>query len=164
MTSYGRYWEREGVGWPHLYGVFQPHGPVKLKPMRIDFSKQKGLYLLHDDREIIYVGKTVGPTAGLGERLHEHTKYGLHNRWNRFSWFGFLPVLGNGQLGETPSMLDAAVSVVESILIEAIEPRRNKQAGPGFDNMEYRQLSTQEFRASAATILEPGNGGETQVP
>ena len=160
VTSYGRYWVREGIDWPHLYGMFQPHGPVKSKPMPVDFSKQKGVYLLHDDREIIYVGRAVGPTASLGERLHEHTKYRLHNRWNRFSWFGFLPVLEQGDLGKPPPMLEAVVSVVESILIEAIEPRRNQQAGPGFDNMEYRQLPTPEFRALNAATSQ-GHAGST---
>jgi hypothetical protein len=56
-----------------------------------DFRLQRGIYVLYDDYGPYYVGLTRVGT--LGNRLKQH-RTGLHrDRWDRFSWFGFCPVL-----------------------------------------------------------------------
>lgn len=127
-----------------LPGKHLPDAAAAAKPGVVDFAKQCAVYLLHHDREIIYVGQTVE----LGPRLREHTKSPhLHNRWNRFSWFGFRKVIhrdmGPGCLGKPilPSDfgIDEWMKTVEGILIAALEPRNNGMAGLGFNNLVYGQ-------------------------
>lgn len=147
VTSFGIHWDRDAVEWkpqPCVLGEFQTEGAAKTKLTTVDFGGQRGLYLLHDDREVIYVGRTT--KRNLGQRLYEHTRDRLQGRWNRFSWFGFLPVADNGQLGEAPESapsgydLEGLIGDIEAILIEALEPRQNRKRGDDLGTVEYRQV------------------------
>ena len=147
VTSFGVYWEREAVDWkakPRLYGEFQTDGVSKTAMTRVDFAGQHGLYLLHDVREVIYVGRAT--KGDLGQRLYHHTRDRLRGRWSRFSWFGFRPVSEDGKLGARITQLppdcgmDNLITAVEAILIEALEPRQNKKSGDGIAASEYRQI------------------------
>ena len=146
VTSLGVLWERDAVTWDPLAlpGKHLPDAAAAAKPGVVDFARQRAVYLLHRDREIIYVGQTVE----LGPRLREHTKSPhLHNRWNRFSWFGFRKIIpgdaGLCSLGEATLPSDFGVDewmkTVEGILIAALEPRNNGMAGFGFNNLVYGQ-------------------------
>lgn len=149
VTSFGIYWER-AADWntEALHGIHLPDSAKTKRPGVVNFAKQHAVYLLHHDREIIYVGKTVC----LASRLHEHTvSPTLHNRWDRFSWFGFRKVIhdeSGGGLGEADLPTDFAVcdlmAVVEGILIEAVEPRNNRQGVKGFNDLAYGQVSVAE--------------------
>ena len=147
VISFGAFWEREKVNWsskPHLYGVYQTEGASKAKETRVDFSGQHGIYLLHDVREVIYVGRTT--KGDLGKRLQDHTRDRLQGRWSRFSWFGFRPVSDTGELGEKTEALpeqyvmDDLIAAMEAVLIEALEPRQNRKRGDGVKAVEYRQV------------------------
>lgn len=147
MTAFGVYWERGAVDWkakPHLYGEFQTDGVSRSPMTRVDFAGQHGLYLLHDVREVVYVGRTT--TGDLGKRLYDHTRDRLQGRWSRFSWFGFRPVSEDGELGERVTHvppkcgMDYLINTVEAILIEALEPRQNRKSGDGITASEYRQV------------------------
>ena len=147
VTAFGVYWERDAVDWkarPHLYGEFQTDGVSKSPMTRVDFAGQHGLYLLHDVREVVYVGRTT--TGDLGKRLYDHTRDRLQGRWSRFSWFGFHPVSEDGELGDRVTRvppdcgMDNLISAVEAILIEALEPRQNRKSGDGIAASEYRQI------------------------
>ena len=92
-TSFGMFWRLKLVHWtpsPSLLGMQQ----IDAKP--VDFTKQTGIYLLYDGREVIYVGRATDRL--LGRRLYEHTIDRLSSRWDRFSWFGVQPVSAKGQL------------------------------------------------------------------
>lgn len=147
MTAFGVYWERDAVDWkakPHLYGEYQTDGVSKSTMTRVDFAGQHGLYLLHDVREVVYVGRTT--TGDLGKRLYDHTRDRLRGRWSRFSWFGFRPVSEDGKLGERVTKvppdcgMDNLINTVEAIVIEALEPRQNRKSGDGITASEYRQV------------------------
>ena len=102
VTSFGMFWGRDAVEWvatPKLLGMQQ----IGATP--VDFGKQYGVYLLYDGREVIYVGRTT--ERPLGRRLYEHTIDRMSARWDRFSWFGLLPVSPSGSLGEMPARFDA---------------------------------------------------------
>lgn len=62
-------------------------------------------------------------------------------RWDRFSWFGLLPVSEAGQLGSLPDNYEAAkiIPALEAILIEALEPRQNRKRGDDLAAVEYIQ-------------------------
>ena len=136
VISFGSYWERDKVDWkskPRLFGVFQTEGASRTNPEHVDFSAQHGVYLLHDVREVIYVGRTT--EGDLGTRLWQHTRDRLQGRWSRFSWFGFRSVSDEGKLTDRartlPSTYDPThlIAMLEAVLIEALEPRQKPTTG-----------------------------------
>lgn len=136
VTSFGMFWRKDAVEWlatPKLLGMQQ----IGATP--VDFNKQLGIYLLYDGREVIYVGRTTD--RPLGRRLFEHTLDRMSARWDRFSWFGLLPVTESGQLGKLPDSYVAAkiIPALEAILIEALEPRQNRKRGDDLAAVEYLQ-------------------------
>jgi hypothetical protein len=136
VTSFGMYWRRNAIEWvatPKLWGMQQ----IGATP--VDFYKQLGIYLLYDGREVIYVGRAT--ERALGKRLFEHTLDRLSTRWDRFSWFGLLPVSEAGQLGSLPTSYKAAtiIPALEAILVEAVEPRQNRKRGDDLGAVEYLQ-------------------------
>lgn len=136
VTSFGMFWRKDAIEWvatPKLLGMQQ----IGATP--VDFYKQLGIYLLYDGREVIYVGRTTD--RPLGRRLYEHTLDRMSARWDRFSWFGLLPVAETGQLRGLPESYDAAklIPALEAILIEALEPRQNRKRGDDLAAVEYLQ-------------------------
>ena len=112
ISSFGMFWRREEVEWTssnlQLLGVLREKddsAPVNSAP--VNFSQQIGLYLLYDGREVIYVGRAKTGNSTLGARLYAHTKDRLSARWDRFSWFGFLPVSENGELDDLQDGYDS---------------------------------------------------------
>ena len=153
VTSFGLYWDRAAVDWqyrPHIYGEYQTTGRARSDLTRVDFGAQHGIYLLHDGREVIYVGRTT--TGDLGRRLSDHTRDRLQGRWTRFSWFGFRPVKDDGTLGDKLTDLppdfgiEKLIGAFEAILIEALEPRQNKKSGDDFGAIEFRQVPDPEVK------------------
>lgn len=142
ITSFGMFWRKAAVDWkstPKLLGMQQ----IGATP--VDFNGQLGIYLLYDGREVIYVGRTTD--RPLGRRLFEHTADRLSARWDRFSWFGLLPVSNNGVLGKLPDSYFAAklIPALEAILIEALEPRQNRKRGDDLAAVEYLQMVDPEI-------------------
>jgi len=136
ISSFGMFWKKDAIEWsakPKLLGMQQ------IGAIPVDFCHQLGIYLLYDGREVIYVGRTT--ERPLGRRLYEHTIDRLSARWDRFSWFGLLPVSDTGELGSLPETYDAAklIPALEAILIEALEPRQNRKRGDDLAGVEYIQ-------------------------
>jgi hypothetical protein len=143
ISSFGMFWRRESVEWastPKLLGMQQ----IGAEP--VDFHKQVGIYLLYDGREVIYVGRCTD--RPLGKRLYEHTLDRFSSRWDRFSWFGLLPVADTGVLGKMPSTYPGVniVPAIEAILIEALEPRQNRKRGDDLSAVEYIQKEDPEIQ------------------
>jgi hypothetical protein len=152
ISSFGMFWRRDFVNWnstPKILGMQQ------LGAAPVDFNNQIGIYMLYDSREIIYVGRSTD--RPLGKRLYEHTADRLSTRWDRFSWFGLLPVSDKGQLGKLPDSYSAPkiVPALEAILIEALEPRQNRKRGDDLSAVEYLQKEDPEIdRKKQKAILE----------
>lgn len=137
----GMFWNASKIIWrtkPRLLGQQQQGAKV------IDFGEQIGIYLLHDRSRVIYVGRSVD--RPLGQRLAEHTKDRLNGRWDRFSWFGLRGVENSGKLTEPDftSSLGEIISLMEAILIEALEPPQNRKRGDDFSEIEYLQVADSE--------------------
>jgi len=155
ISSFGMFWRRDAVEWtatPKLLGMQQ----IGATP--VDFNQQLGIYLLYDGREVIYVGRTTD--RPLGRRLYEHTIDRMSARWDRFSWFGLLPVSDTGQLGRLPQTFEAAklIPALEAILIEALEPRQNRKRGDDLAAVEYIQcvdpaIETKKIKATLDAAL-----------
>jgi len=145
INSFGIYWKRDLVHWksiPDLFGIQQ------IGATEVNFKDQIGVYLLHDNRETIYVGQAIDQT--LGQRLRNHTTDRLSGRWDRFSWFGLYPVNDNGELNNNLQFKNITVQdlgdVLEAILIESIEPRQNRKQGNLFAGIEYLQQEAPEIK------------------
>ena len=152
ISSFGMFWRRDAVDWntnPKILGMQQ------LGAEPVDFYSQLGIYLLYDGREVIYVGRTTD--RPLGKRLYEHTLDRLATRWDRFSWFGILPVTEKGELGKVPDryISKKIIPALEAILIEALEPRQNRKRGDDISSVEYLQKEDPEIeRRLKKSVLE----------
>ena len=145
INAFGIYWNRNLVHWkttPDLLGIQQ------IGANEVNFKDQIGIYSLHDSRETIYVGQAIEQT--LGQRLKNHTTDRLGGRWDRFSWFGFYPVSENGKLNLEIKSKEFTIQnlgdILESILIESIEPRQNRKQGSLFYGLEYLQVEAPEIK------------------
>jgi predicted GIY-YIG superfamily endonuclease len=144
------YWQRDLIVWknePKLLGKQQ----VSSKP--VDFSKQRGVYILYDHHTVIYIGRSTD--RPLGKRLYEHTLDRLSGRWNRFSWFGLLDVTSEGNLIENAVSSSQAIviSTLESILIETLEPPQNRRRGDDLSAIEYIQHPDPKLKAKEHQAL-----------
>ena len=124
---------------PEVEKVGKLLGKQKDGSINADFCNQVGIYLLYDGREVIYVGRTT--KRSIGARLFEHTTDRFAVRWDRFSWFGLLPVTDDGKLSKQPDQYKAesVIPALEAILIEALEPRQNRKRGDDLSAVEYIQ-------------------------
>ena len=84
--------------------------------------------MLLKGRYVVYVGRT---TDSLYSRLKSHIGGARGPRWDGFSWFGLLDVDEDGNLKEPESELsiEDTIIVLESVLIEALEPPINGRRG-----------------------------------
>jgi hypothetical protein len=144
IRALGLYWERSKVNWNHnkiTLNAFLGSVPKKNLPP-VNMSDQKGIYILYDGHDVVYVGRT---TNTLGDRLRDHTRDVLQTRWNRFSWFGFLPVdAKSGKLEDHDvSVANSSVlaAVLEAVLITSLEPPLNWRSGDHLKGKEYIQVA-----------------------
>lgn len=156
VTSFGMFWRRELVYWSANLRLL---GMQQIGAEAVDFGKQIGIYLLYDGREVIYVGRS--SERPIGRRLYEHTMDRLSSRWDKFSWFGLLPVSEKGVLGPMPQDYKATklIPAIEAILIEALEPRQNRKRGDDLTAVEFLQkedpeISKQKFKESFESALD----------
>lgn len=145
IQAFGMFWQRELVHWsssPEIRGE-QTHGAAT-----VDMGDQRGVYLLHDRDTCVYVGRAID--NGIGKRLYAHTRDRLAGRWNRFSWFGLCEVTEEGQVHELPvdELFDASaiITIMEGILMEALEAPQNRRQGDGFKGIEYLQVVDDELK------------------
>ncbi|AWO00685.1 hypothetical protein DLD77_02725 [Chitinophaga alhagiae] len=144
IKTFGMYWSRDYILWknnPTLYGAEQ-RGSTP-----VNFGSQIGIYLLHDGRDVIYIGQAL--EQSIAQRLYQHTSDRLGGRWNRFSWFGLRGVKQNGILTDIASQLTTSLSeltnTLEAILVEALEPRQNRKRGNMFYGLEFIQEKDPEL-------------------
>lgn len=134
VKAYGLHWKRNNVDWkkPNDLKVLGAQSEAK----NVNFAKMRGVYILHNEQEIVYVGQAISE-EGIGKRLREHTKDRLANRWNTFSWFGLDSVNSNGEIirssvNDFQLSIQGIADVLEGILLEILEPRSNRRGGNGF--------------------------------
>jgi hypothetical protein len=145
INAFGMYWSRDKVLWtdanPKILGQQQPGSTP------VNFSGEKGVYLLHDGREVVYVGRTTDQPMGV--RLRQHTSDRLNGRWGRFSWFGVYSVvaetgaLDNDAIGTYD--LSMLITTMEALLIEGLEPPQNRKRGDDFRAVEFLQVEDPEI-------------------
>jgi hypothetical protein len=143
INALGMYWSRDKINWvpgtPKLLGRQNAGSQV------VDLSDQRGVYLLYDRSEVIYVGRAID--QGIGARLKQHTFDRLTGRWERFSWFGVHRVSENGALDTTEPTYDRTllIATMEALLIESVEPSQNRKRGDEFRAVEFLQAEDPEL-------------------
>ena len=144
IAAFGMYWRRDFVEWKSKPKLF---GQQQLKSSRVDFGEQVGIYLLHSETGVVYVGKTA--EQDLGTRLLQHTYDRLNGRWFRFSWFGMKYVNPDNGTLILPELTTAThadiISAMEAILIEGLEPPQNRRQGDFLAGIEYMQIKDSEL-------------------
>ena len=142
IRALGMYWLRANVYWRSNPAIL---GRQQIGADTVDFADQRGVYLLHDRHDVVYVGRSVD--RPLGQRLFEHTQDRLNGRWDRFSWFGLYGVSDDGQLtGEMATAAGVTIIVAfESILIECLEPPQNRRRGDSLNAVEFMQARDPEI-------------------
>lgn len=135
IKNYGLFWRREDVNWggPGSRGSLCGRFARRRRSPEVDFREQQGVYVLYDDNfRIVYVGQAGVGHQRLFNRLRQHKRDHLAQRWSRFSWFGILPVL-DGNLDEDAQpdepTVEGVLDHIEAILLAAAEPPLNLQRG-----------------------------------
>lgn len=143
IQAFGMYWQRDLVVWRRDAKLL---GKEQANSRSIDFSRQRGIYILYDHHTVVYVGRSID--RPVGQRLFEHTTDRLGSRWDRFSWFGLLEPTDEGGLREVPlnNDLSSIIATLEALLIEALEPPQNRKRGDDLTGMEYIQALDPELQ------------------
>ncbi|MDA1190629.1 MAG: winged helix-turn-helix domain-containing protein [Candidatus Poribacteria bacterium] len=143
INAFGMYWARSGVRWTSKPLIL---GQATVSSTKVDFCDQRGVYLLHDGRSVVYVGRAI--EQPLGVRLKQHVSDRLNGRWDRFSWFGVYEVAEDAQLlhnGDARYGVDMLIITMEALLIEGLEPPQNRKSGDGFRAREFLQVEDPEI-------------------
>ncbi len=149
IRALGMFWLRNNVNWKNNPAILgRQHGADD-----VDLAGQRGVYLLNDRHDVIYVGKSV--ERPMGQRLYEHTKDRHSGRWDRFSWFGLLDIGEDGQLdSEMPTASgEDIINAFESILIECLEPPQNRRRGDHLDAVEFIQSRDPDIDRKERRVL-----------
>ena len=154
INAFGMYWNRNQVNWNASMPKLLGHQQTGSSP--VDFCEQKGVYLLHDGRAVVYVGRSTDQPIGV--RLRQHNCDRLHGRWDRFSWFGIYPISEEGRLNSSSSKqygIDMLIVTMEALLIEGLEPPQNRKRGDDFRAVEFQQIEDPEIgKARFRSLIE----------
>ena len=160
IRSLGLFWQRDEVDWSpgsgkrDAFRILGRVGKNSDKLRVVDFREQRGIYVLYDDYGPYYVG--LARDRGIGRRLRSHTRDKHARHWDRFSWFGFRPVLkqkwpdGTTKLGAMPAKLltdtSRTIGDVEALLIYAFGTghRGNAQHMKFARGEHWEQVARQE--------------------
>lgn len=157
INAFGMYWSRDRVVWSAKPAIL---GRQLQGSKAVNFTEQRGVYLLHDGRAVVYVGRTTEQPMGV--RLRQHTVDRLNGRWDRFSWFGIHPVSEDGELlvDRTDQFsTETLIATMEALLIEGLEPPQNRKRGDDFKAVEFLQaedpaLDKDRTRVILAQLME----------
>lgn len=108
----------------------------------VDFSDQVGVYVLYDGNAPIYVGRTIDQPIRMRLKAHMKPRSRLYGKWDGFSWFGIKSVTPDGGLTFAPRMAspDSIITLMESLLIETMQPYGNNRRGDHFLGREFDQV------------------------
>ena len=162
FAAYGIGWKRNKVEWNWPRGPRSSNAerlpgtnaefPEKMPGKIVDFEKQAGIYLLHHGAQTVYVGKTKGsPDDSSGFMgLYRRLKYHHENKekWDAFSWFGFLKLHQDGSHAKddyVPAMgtsfgISQLITIIEAVVIDGIGTRDNQRGGDIGSSPRFEQF------------------------
>ena len=148
VPAFGLFWDKDNVSWGRNAKILGREGPTTIE---VNFADQNGIYLLHRDAVVVYVGQTTDSLLG---RLRHHNR-DKNLRWNKFSWFGMREVHEDGTLGDLPDNISAEdlITIMEAVLIEALEPPLNGQRGNRMGELYEQVVDSQMAKNQAIELL-----------
>jgi hypothetical protein len=122
IHNYALFWRRENIFWgrPKVSGHLKGF-PARKAYAEVDFREQRGVYVLYDDSfRPVYVGQAgANDNRHLFDRLKDHTRDALVDRWTKFSWFGIRWVTKTNKLASgaegTHTKAGAVLDHIEAI-------------------------------------------------
>lgn len=177
ICNYGHYWSRELIDWGtkgkgNAGTLKATHKPGQ-KGAIADFRDQIAIYVLFDEnRDVVYIGQTGSGNQRLFSRLRQHSRGQFRDRWENFSWFGFLEPSPGGILRvpeknssgeenennilskEVSGSFSEALDEIEAVLMQIVEPILNKQGPKWKGAKEYFQFDPVGPEPSRKAILE----------
>jgi hypothetical protein len=144
VKVYGEFWSRERVDWSarKLLGIRRKTGLC-------DIWNQRGVYALHKDFAIVYIGQA--DTRGIGPRLCEHRLDRLAERWDSFSFFGICEVDKHGNAKPGRPVRVPPSSVIRSLELIGIllsDPPLNRARGRFPESQRVHQQPTEAAKGS----------------
>lgn len=136
IRAYGVMWSKSKF----IQNNYKLHGKLAniKKTSKVDLSEERGIYVLYDGYNIVYIGQSINPLAS---RLKSHTKTG--KQWDSFSWYGIDEVQAGGQVLKEKVFsitAKALIDAFEAVMILATQPCHNKTRGNHVRGQEYQQI------------------------
>jgi hypothetical protein len=133
IRAFGTFWNPEIVDWGSLgrgnQGRLLGKVPIDGKTHTVDFWEGKGIYVLHDNFDTVYIGKAFG--TELGPRLRNHLSDRLTGRWDMFSWYTLSTVNKTSSDLRAPGKRQLAPETVndtlEALAISISDPPLNRR-------------------------------------
>lgn len=135
IRAYGRRWNRAKFE-QNNYKMLGKLANEK-RSSQVDLSSERGVYVLYNGYEIVYVGQTTNPIA---DRIKAHTKD--NKKWDSFAWYG-IDAIENGLICKEKVLTitpNALIDAFEAVMIMATDPCLNKQRGKNVRGQEYQQI------------------------
>lgn len=148
IKSFGLHWRSDQVNWgkPGVgnRGTLMGAERRSRNAPQVNFRKQRGIYVLYAEYEVVYIGQTGAGNDRLFNRLKMHRINHLSERWNRFSWFGTQGVIGDNRLKADNDAVHieiaSALNIMEAVAIAISEPRLNLKRGNWAGAKPYFQV------------------------
>lgn len=147
IQTYGLHWHINKVYWGKQKspGLLLGSASRKAKSIAINFRDQRGIYILYANYQIVYIGQAGSGQNRLLNRLREHRRDHLAERWDRFSWFGTKRVLESHTLSADTENIQgqtivSALNMLEAVTTAIAEPKLNLQRGKWGDAKQYFQV------------------------
>ena len=136
IHAYGEHWNRAKFTQSkhHLYGKLAS----SKKGSTIDLSDERGVYVLYQGYEVVYIGQSMRQTIARRLKQHDDIK-----KWDSFSWYGIDEISEGKVIKEKVTNIssNALVDTLEAILISAAYRQRNERnRGKYIRNQEYQQI------------------------
>jgi hypothetical protein len=148
IKTYGLHWRVDQVNWGKPgkgnSGTLLGAERRSKNAPRVNFRRQRGVYVLYSEYEIVYIGQTGAGNDRLFRRLKRHRSDHLSERWDRFSWFGTQAVIGGNKLKADNDAVKIgipdALDIMEAVAIAISEPRLNLKRGNWGAAKQYFQV------------------------
>jgi hypothetical protein len=127
IRTYGEFWNPDIVNWNKSWRLFGKRRSDSKGP-DINVYEERGVYVLYQDYEPVYVGKADKTSIGYRLQLHRQSRR-KGPRWDRFSWFGIKGLNQDGSLKNLNTKFHLSspelIATLEALLIVTIDPRLN---------------------------------------
>jgi hypothetical protein len=168
IKAYGQFWNPDVVDWGTRgrgnRGQLLGRASIGARTVTCDVWSQRGIYTLHDDFRLVYVGKT--EDQDLGKRLRDHLTDRFAGRWDMFCWYGLSQINRTGTLrrhGQRQVPPKTVIQTLESIAILVSDPplNRKREKLPGARRVEQlKSPHPHTIRHYLEQILERLSGND----